>query len=376
MKPTSAVSRWWINCWRGERALFLCSVSVSVPIEALVARLTKIKQKTKKQNPTLRFRLACVTIPWLDIRYAKKQESDELLWTTHVFVTTVYRKLIDRLDKDGRPVQKRKVEKLYAPYLKVSQEFYQGYLQRVCAMYEIQDIRRIPREAELHEMTVPPEHQIVGAAAAEVRDLVIESVHKTLCCLGDLSRYRVLMRSGGRRDWKRPLTIYRLANDLLPVSGYAHHQCGVIADEQQDHLGVIYHFYRALASDQPHPHAMSNLEKKLEKWLKVHPDRTLSHDEWLAYWFLKLHAYFYKGEAFRQYEELEEEVLHRFKSALEKNVATPPDEYANKSSYDVRSSWLRIVLVNICAYHVGLEKSQSRSNAPAVPCSFGIVVAE
>lgn len=258
----------------------------------------------------------------------------------HAHVTKAYRQVLARLQANDHVVLRRKLEKLYSAYLKTAQYFYKGYLQRVCARYDMKELRRIARMAELEEMAVPDEDK-VDPAAAQLQDIVLSSCHKTLIYLGDLARYRTLLRPKDRK-WNVALAYYQLANELLPDSGYGHHQCGVIYVETEDHLNVVYHIYRALACAIPHPNARSNLEREfrdLQKW------KSTGVKHALVGWFVKLHAFYSQGREFAERKELEREVDHRHEVAMKTGTG-----------YGSDMDLLKIVLINITAYVAAQDK--------------------
>lgn len=253
-----------------------------------------------------------------------------------------------RLQGHDNAVLRRKLERLYSTYLKTAQYFYKGYLQRVCARYDMKDLRRIARQADLQEMPVPDADK-VDPAAAHLDEIVKESCHKMLIYLGDLSRYRTLMRPKDRK-WDAALSYYFLANELIPESGYGHHQCGVIYVETEDHLEVVYHLYRALACDMPHPNAPTNLKREFND-LQKRKSTGIKHA--LVNWFVKLHAFYFQGKEFAERKELESEVDHRLAVSMKTGTGLGSDK-----------DLLKIILINISAYVVAKEKIRSRK----APC--------
>ena len=138
------------------------------------------------------------------------------------------------------------------------------------------------------------------------------------------------------------LTYYALAHDLLPLSGFGHHQMGIIRLEEGNQFDVVYHFYRAWATTEPHPNAKGNLEAKFKDLrapnLPAPRQVSATPRDTFSMWFIKLHAFFYKGESFSQHSELEGEVIHRL-------------DMIAKSS-ESGDMLLKTVLVNISAFHV------------------------
>ncbi|KAK3940494.1 protein SMG7 [Diplogelasinospora grovesii] len=321
------------------------------------ARFEKVEKLMEK------YRLACVGIIWVDLRDATQKGVESTLWHTHSYVTKTYKKVIARLQTSDQVVLKRKIEKMYLAFLKTTQYFYKGYLQRICARYKMNILKRIARRAELEEMPVPDQDK-VDAGAAQLEELVLASCHKTLVYLGDLARYRTLLRTKDRH-WENALTYYALANELMPESGYAHHQCGVIYLEIENHLEVVYHWYRSLACEKPHPLASSNLEHEFRSLRQKKTGGFKDGNQAMLSWFVKLHAFYFKGEEFTERNELEVEVLHRLSMAL-KSASTQPD---------VHDSLLKMLLINICAYHVGLAQIQAKwTDARSRLCQFSLLL--
>lgn len=305
-------------------------------------------------NPRVSYRLACIETIWPDLRAAKERSVEDALWQTHTQVTKAYRKVLARLHGHEHAVLRRKLERLYSAYLKTAQYFYRGYLQRVCARYDMKDLKRIARQAELDEIPVPDTDK-VDAAATKLEEIVRDSCHKTLIYLGDLARYRTLLRPKDRK-WEGALAYYFLANDLIPESGYGHHQCGVIYVEAEDHLQVVYHFYRAMVCDMPHPNAPANLEREFRD-LQKRKGGEIKHA--LATWFVKLHAFYYQGKEFAERKELESEVDHRLALAMKSGTGLGSE-----------TDLVKIVLINITAYAISQEKI--RGETPRLSVDDGL----
>ncbi|KAM7213356.1 hypothetical protein V8F06_011253 [Rhypophila decipiens] len=337
--------------------------------EAIAKELQKIQDGGQGANETARFekveklmqnlRLNCVGMIFLETRAADEMGVEDLLWFAHTIVTSAYRKVIGQLQTSDRAVLKRKVEKLYFSYLKTANGFYRGFLQRLCSLYDIKELKRIARLTELEDM------KTLEGGKADMRDgklqkIAIGMCHKILVHIGDFARYRTLARAKDRR-WDAALTYYALANELIPESGFGYHQAGVIYTETEDHLQVVYHFYRAFASEEPHPMALKNLEREFHKLRdgKARGRRGGSNDAMVA-WFVKLHAHYFKGEKFTSRKELEDEVDARLAMALKKGTQT-----------EVDTDLLKMVLINILAYQVGLDKIRTQwTDSGSLSCQF------
>ncbi|XWW97581.1 hypothetical protein V2A60_005565 [Cordyceps javanica] len=295
-----------------------------------------------------KFRLACVQTVFLDFEYAANENTEEILWNLHTSINSEYRRILGRLKSSSQAVERRKTEKLYTNFLRIAQKFYQGYIQRLSARYDIPELKRVARGIEVEQMTAS---DLISPVPSELNAKVLRSCHSTLIRLGDLARYRVQAKHKNS-GYDMALTYYTLAQHLLPKSGFAFHQMGIVSLDQGSHLDGVYHFYRAWAIRYPHPNAKSNLEMEF-KSLQQPGSNKSKHassgpQDAFTMWFVRLHALFYKGEAAAQYKELEREVIHRLEMAA-----------ANGSCRDII---LKMSFINIAAQHIAtLKCSESKS---------------
>ncbi|KAJ9152101.1 Protein SMG7 [Pleurostoma richardsiae] len=292
------------------------------------------------------FRLACVQTIFLDFKFSAEHDVEGTLWQIHSFVNNEYRGLLGRLKVPQQLVTKRKVERMYAKYLRTAQYFYKGYIQRLWARYDLPQLERIARCIRVDPLETG---NVERLEAASVQPEMLKSCHATLIHLGDLSRYRAKARQKLHAS-ETALTYYAIAQDVNPDSGFAHHQMGVVHLDDKNHLEIVYHFYRAWAVESPHPNAANNLEVEFKSLLLPStPGRRSgppdAHEAFKS-WFVRLHARFFKGEVFSQHAELEEEVLHRFEMIL-KNPGVIP-------------LLLKMVLINISAYHIAKTKVERK----------------
>jgi len=263
--------------------------------------------------------------------------------------------LLDRLaDKNDARVEKRKLEKRYVDYLKTTQYFYKGYIQRLASHFGgMKDLRRIAHRLQLEALSVDTPVKVAPA----VERLIDASCHSTLLRLGDLSLYRHEIRTKKPSSvWDVALGYYGLARDLCPDSGSSHNQMAVIALADQNHLDALYHLYRAIAVNNPHQLARGNLEIEFKKissiWDKkekqVVPHAKTESESALVLWFIRLHAKFYKGEEWTSHNELENEVLSRLALLLK------------EQSFEITLE--RIVIINIAAQYVAAERVKGKQS--------------
>ncbi|KFA63451.1 hypothetical protein S40285_00320 [Stachybotrys chlorohalonatus IBT 40285] len=297
-----------------------------------------------------KLRLACVQTIFLDFEYAFAQEAERHLWQCHTSINSEYRSILGRLKNSPNAVEKRKIEKTYNNFLRIAQKFYRGYIQRLAARYDIPELKRVAQGIEVETI---PNADTISPESQDLRRHVLHSCHSTLVRLGDLARYRIQARHK-KSGYDTALTYYSLAHDLMPASGFAIHQMGIVNVDEGNHLDAVYHLYRAWVAANPHPMAINNLECEF-KVLRVQSSaRNLGQStprDVLSMWFVKLHANFYKGEVFQAHKELEGEVIHRLEM-----VARQPD---------ATKTLLKMVLINISAYHVASLKLAKNPDSQA-----------
>lgn len=264
----------------------------------------------------------------------------------HTSVNTEYRRILGRLKQSSHAVEKRKVEKMYHNFLRIAANFYKGYLQRMCAYYDIPELKRVAQGMELDQMGAKAN---VSPVSDELQRKVLHSCHLNLIHLGDLTRYRIQARHKSS-DYEAALVYYGLAHHIQPQSGFAFHQTGIIHLEQGNHLDIVYNFYRALAVPTPHPNAQLNLETEFKTVLAPNGSRARPNpsipEAHFTMWFVKLHAYFYRGEVFHQQAELEGEVMHRLEMACR-----------NPASLGIL---LKMAMVNMLAHNIATAQSTGK----------------
>jgi hypothetical protein len=296
-----------------------------------------------------RLRILCQDIIFIDFEYATKEGVEDRLWQAHSLINTRYRKIVQhyRTIESKKVVEKRKLEKGYADFIKSSQYFYKGYIQRLASHFGGMDgLCRIAHRLHLELLTVDDRVMV----SALVQHLIEMSCHATLLRLGDLSRYRNHLRTKDR-SWEPAVAYYRLAGDLYPDSGSSYNQMAVIALADVNHLDALYYLYRAIAVKEPHPLAKGNLEIEFKKitaaWEKNEMPATKGDSEaTLIRWFVLLQARFYKGVDFPSQRELEREILSRLSWFLKEQTSENTLE--------------KFVLINIAAEYFAGERVKGK----------------
>lgn len=268
------------------------------------------------------FRLTCQDVIFLDFDYAARVGVGKHLWDAHTLINNRYRKLLipyQRGELKDHVVERRKLEKRYVDFLKTSQFFYKCYIQRLASHFG--GMPKLVRVAGCMELDLASVEEPVMVSEETAR-LLESSCHAVLLRLGDLSRYRNMIRTKNS-SWKPALGHYALANDLKPEDGTAHNQMAVVALADQNHLAAVYHLYRAATAIEPHILARGNLELEFKKIIGVHEKQRAKANmdslETLEWWFVLLQSKFYDGAIFSLHHELENEVVSRLAKLLQKH---------------------------------------------------------
>jgi len=204
-----------------------------------------------------------------------------------------------------------------------------------------------------HSLLASGDPIITKSAVLVDEKAILHSCHRTLIQLGDLSRYRETEAGGEQRDWSAAIGFYDLAGSILPSSGHSHNQLAVLALAESNIFRAIYHLYRSLASEEPHPQSEGNLKKAFSKisssWEKGdlrHSNdgpQAKSNSEVFLGWYLRFLELCHQGKGENRLE-LEDEVLSRFTSLLKE---------------DTSSILHRIIIVNIASADAAKKRFQS-----------------
>ncbi|KAL0134776.1 hypothetical protein PUN28_001508 [Cardiocondyla obscurior] len=93
----------------------------------------------------------------------------------------------------------------------------------------------------------------------ELKQCVIRLIHRSLVCLGDLSRYKLELNS----NWDPMIAnrYYQMAIAIDPNIGMPHNQLGTIAGNKNYGLDAVYHYMRSVLCSEPFEGAEGNLKK-------------------------------------------------------------------------------------------------------------------
>lgn len=289
------------------------------------------------------------------------------LWKAHCAGKNYFHVALASLRKrhaqqQQQPVETRKLMKLYLEFIKKSQVSYREYVF-ILSTSSI-GVPELEAVAQMRS-TMKDKNNGSGESqplfiAPELHTLILKSAHQTLIYLGDLSRWRASEQLDKTPEFGPAIGYYGLAATLMPSSGMGHHQQAVVELEQRHHLYAIYHLYRALVVEEPHPNAANNLHAEFRKtnsaWEKGElikkgpPNDPDAPKRALVGWFVRLHSVCYKGENFSGYEELEREVLGQLSNGIK--YRTTDEKVDEKTEKLVR----KMALINLSAQYWAGEK--------------------
>ncbi|KAI4276297.1 MAG: hypothetical protein L6R38_005706, partial [Xanthoria sp. 2 TBL-2021] len=266
---------------------------------------------------------------------ALRTNIEDKLWDAHVRINGRFRKQLGYFrDLKGKrkPVEQRKAAKLYLRFLKTSQRFYRGYIQRLATYSRgISELTAIAQKFSLDGAPTISEDDT--QTTPELQHAILQSCHRTLIHLGDLSRYREseLDAKDKKRNWGPAIGYYDLAIAINPSSGTPHNQLAIIARIEGNRTRTLYHLYRAQSAYEPYPTANDSLDfelKKLRESLKPTDfavdgsDHTGSPPMHIQRCFPLLHSCCFTATVLQEYNEVEDRVLGTlFKGLKERTLS-------------------------------------------------------
>lgn len=133
----------------------------------------------------------------------------------------------------------------------------------------------------------------------------------------------------------------------------------MVAREDGNHFRAVYHIYRSLGSKYPYPQAKQNLEVEFKRIVsawekgelikKRNPSDNSNPGHALIAWFVRLHSKCYKGEDFKEHDELESEVLSHLAIELKE--------------HSLDSILQKIILINLAAEYFASVQMSGASSA-------------
>ncbi|KAL9000012.1 MAG: hypothetical protein Q9169_001257 [Polycauliona sp. 2 TL-2023] len=257
-----------------------------------------------------------------DCEDALRTPIEDRLWEAHIRINGRFRKQLGyfrHLKGKKKPVEQRKAATRYLRFLKASQRFYRGYIQKLAThTCGIAAINLIAQNFGLSGAIQAPEEG--KQTTPELQHAVLRSCQKTLVHLGDLSRYREseLDAKGKQKNWAPAIGYYDRAIAINPSSGTPHNQLAIIARIQGKYTSTLYHLYRAQSATEPPPTATDNLALELKKLREtLQPadlaingsDAPFTLSKHIQRCFPLLHSCCFDAIALQEYVEIEDKVL-------------------------------------------------------------------
>nr|POE85236.1 protein smg7 [Quercus suber] len=282
--------------------------------EQQVAALLKDRSRpiADMLNAMTRYRKEAELCIFADFEHAEKLE--DRLWLKHTEGRKYFHRALSNLRRADNQkdlvVAKRQCVKLFLYFLKDSHRFYQRFIHTLRATYpQVSELDLVANRLKFDDAG----ESLQPSISLQLRSRILNSCHRVLIYIGDLSRYRAAEKLDECPTYARAIGYYDLACSFRPSSGHGHHQQAVIFLEQRKHLAAVYELYRATVVDEPHPLAISNLgiefdkikeaKKKGELLKPGHPKDPDTHKNALIGWFVYLHAECFEGEVFAEFED-------------------------------------------------------------------------
>lgn len=194
---------------------------------------------------------------------------EQRLWLYHTEVNGKFKGYLKSFREGSgkkKHVERRKAEKLYVDFIKGSQRYYRGYIERLAANFTgIPKVLDVARRFNKDSLTV----QVPKVVNDEQRQILEASCKRCIIYLGDLSRWRETELNLKERNWGPAKGYYNLALSFDPAEGACYNQLAVISLHTDDHVGAVYNLHRAFAVAPPFPMATDNLRVEFEKVLRL-----------------------------------------------------------------------------------------------------------
>ncbi|OLL25965.1 Protein SMG7 [Neolecta irregularis DAH-3] len=213
---------------------------------------------------------------FLDFEFAVQQEIEsKYLWMRcHHRVMDVFRKHVEKVRQlNGRqkPVETRKSTNEFSSFLKNASRFYRTFLQRLVSHFRLVELVDIMKSIQLEA----PELDSPCNLPHHLKRSVLDSVHRSLVYLGDLSRYRAqysLDKKKHGKKWTHAFNYYNLSRFVNPNSGVPFNQLAVLATNDGNILNSTYYCLRALSALEPFPTSRDNMVMGFKKAMRGKPE--------------------------------------------------------------------------------------------------------
>jgi len=246
--------------------------------------------------------------------------------------------------KSARPEIRQEAAHNLTELLEGAYGFYLRLLDEICEVYSLEVPNRASdKQLKMINTLVPNRVKVETPRLASSKYIA----QHCLVHLGDIARYR---HKNNMAD-----SYYRKAAYLVPSNGQPYNQLAILASGQGDMLSTVFFYLRAIYVKCPFPGSKTNLERTLEKVLKVSKTKVnqkqinkISVLE-LIRLFLKFHAVIYTTKKGDLEDSEFDELYTRLIGAIEIHLSLGGLS---------RRQLLQVTFISI----VNLQKSKTENN--------------
>ncbi|KYM97949.1 Protein SMG5 [Cyphomyrmex costatus] len=154
----------------------------------------------------------------------------------------------------------------------------------------------------------------------ELKQCVMRLIHRSLVCLGDLSRYKLELNS----NWDPMIAnrYYKMAIAIDPNIGMPHNQLGTIAGNKNYGLDAVYHYMRSVLCPEPFEGAEGNL-KKIVVTQSTYTDESNSVHHCVSRLFSLLRLWDYENPNFDKINQECQDLLNDIEKCLTMDQIEP-----------------------------------------------------
>jgi hypothetical protein len=120
--------------------------------------------------------------------------------------------------------------------------------------YGIQFFQKLMAELEKKATALTPNQSLAN-------DHYTHNLHRSLLCLGDLSRYRELYAEKEQKDFTESVRFYERAALIVPSSGMPQNQLAMLATYNEAESTALYHYCRSIMSDNAFTGGFENIAR-------------------------------------------------------------------------------------------------------------------
>jgi protein SMG7 len=211
--------------------------------------------------------------------------------------------------KTSRPEMRQEAAHNLTELLEGAYGFYLRLLDEICEVYQLElPNRASDKQLKMINTMLPTKQAKIESPRLASSKYIAQHC---LVHLGDIARYR---HKTNMAD-----SYYRKAAYLVPSNGQPYNQLAILASGQSDMLSTVFFYLRAIYVKCPFPGSKTNLERTLDKVLKVSKNQKSGQKQInkisvleLIRLFLKFHAVIYTQGTTDRLDRLDPEFEERY----------------------------------------------------------------